>query len=336
MTENQQSNETSNGIKSFRERLDGACLSSRSLLCVGIDTDPARIPILDPWEFNRRIIDATKPYVCAYKPNMAFYEAMGIQGLILLERTIQYIRDNAPNVMIIGDAKRGDVEQSAQAYARAMFETWGFDAVTVNPWGGSDTILPFLEYPGRGVFIWCRGSNAGASEVQDLRVKTPAGDTVPMYLKVARDWIARDTGGNIGMVVGASGASHISNVRQLSGDFPVLIPGIGHQGGDVAEAINSGINEDGLGAVANVSRSIIYASTGDGFDRAAMQAARSMRGRINASLKNKRVTGLTEKQWAELDALNAMSDDEIDLSDIPETTDWSNARRGLFYTLRKP
>lgn len=324
-----------NNIVSFKDRLDDACLSSRSLLCVGIDTDPFKIPVMDPWEFNRRIIDATKHYVCAYKPNVAFYEAMGIQGWILLEKTIQYIRDNAKNTIIIGDAKRGDVGPSAYAYARSMFETWGFDAVTVNPWGGAETILPFLEYHDRGVFIWCRGSNAGASEIQDLCVETSSGDTMPLYLKVAKEWINRDTYGNTGMVIGASDPCHISNVRKLSGDFPILIPGIGYQGGDVAKAVNNGINEHGLGAIISVSRSIIYASNDDGFDRAAMHAARKMRGNINGSLENKRVTGLTAEQWAELDALNAMTDDQIDFSDIPEITDWSNARRGLFYHLHE-
>ena len=148
----------------FVERIKQACEASESLLCVGLDPDPALMPVPDAADFNRAIVDATAQFACAYKPNLAFYEALGMPGLLALERTIDHIRSAAPEAVVIGDAKRGDIGPSAKAYAKAMFKVWGFDAVTVNAWGGSDSIEPFLEDEAKGVFVWCRGSNPGSGD----------------------------------------------------------------------------------------------------------------------------------------------------------------------------
>ena len=151
-------------MNNFRSRLENACISARSLVCVGLDPDPARMPVGDAAAFNQAIVEATADAVCAYKPNLAFYEALGIPGLKALEQTVAAIRQSAPTALIIGDAKRGDIGPSAEAYAKAMFQVWDFDAVTVNAWGGRDTVEPFLADAERGVFIWCRGSNPGSSD----------------------------------------------------------------------------------------------------------------------------------------------------------------------------
>ena len=159
-------------MRNFLDQLEIACQSQRSLLCVGLDPDPERMPAGDMFQFNRAIIDATADLVCAYKPNLAFYEALGLPGLEALQRTVEHIRAHAPGVVVIGDAKRGDIGPSGEAYARALFGVWGFDATTANAYGGGDTLKPLLEWPGRGVFIWCRSSNPGAADLQDL----PVGD----------------------------------------------------------------------------------------------------------------------------------------------------------------
>ena len=144
------------------------------------DPDRRRMAVADPLDFNKAVVDATSGLVCAYKPNIAFYEALGVPGLKALARTVEYIHETAPHVVVIGDAKRGDVQPSGEAYARAMFEVWGFDAVTINAWGGLDSVAPFLEYEERGVFIWCRGSNAGSAEIQGLDRGYSSGTDAPV------------------------------------------------------------------------------------------------------------------------------------------------------------
>ena len=177
----------------FLTRLEQACSASKSLVCVGLDVDPTRMPVADPFQFNQAIIDATADLVCAYKPNLSFYEALGIPGLTALQNTVSYIRRTSPSAIIIGDAKRGDIGPSAQAYARAMFETWDFDAATINAWGGQDTVAPFLDDETRGAFIWCRGSNPGSVDLQDLDMNTAQGP-VTLYQHLAQkaqDWNRR-------------------------------------------------------------------------------------------------------------------------------------------------
>ena len=271
-------------MTNFIERLDQACESNRSLLCVGLDVDQERMPVADPLEFNREIVDATAGLVCAYKPNLAFYEAMGLPGLNALEGTVEYIRRNAPSAVIVGDAKRGDIGPSGVAYARAMFQVWDFDVVTINAWGGHDTVEPFLGDPDRGVFIWCRGSNPGSADLQDLNVEGAEG-VGPLYNHLARTAASWNWKGNVGLVMGATNPQQLADVRHLCPDMPLLIPGVGAQGGDLEEAVRLGADERGRRALINSSRGIIYASGGQDFAQAAGRAAASLRDAINGILE---------------------------------------------------
>ena len=254
------------------------------MVCVGLDIDPERMPVPDALEFNQAIIDATHDLVCAYKPNLAFYEALGLPGLRVLQRTIDYIRAHAPGVIILGDAKRGDIEVSAAAYAKAMFQVWGFDAVTVNAWGGRDALEPFLEDPERGAFVWCRGSNPGSGDLQDLHVNTPEG-AVPLYRHVARSVSEWNECGNLALVMGATFPDQLSEVREICPSLPMLIPGVGAQGGALEAAVLNGTDGQGRLAIINSSRGIIYASQGSDFGAAARTAAEKLRDSINRVLE---------------------------------------------------
>lgn len=271
-------------MSSFIQRLEAACNSRNSLLCVGLDPDPERMPVEDIFQFNRGIIDATADLVCAYKPNLAFYEAMGIEGLTALKQTVDYIREVAGEAVIIGDAKRGDIGISAKVYAKAMFQTWGFDAATVNSYGGHDSIIPFLEYPGRGVFIWCRSSNAGAGDLQDAPISDGnEGKLVYQRNAVnAREW---NVDGNIGLVMGATYPEELRAVRDLCPEMAFLVPGVGSQGGDLEAAIRWGADSRGRLAIINSSRQIIYASKGSDFAEAARWEAAKLRDQINRVLE---------------------------------------------------
>ena len=271
-------------MTNFIDRLDQACEANQSLLCVGLDVDPERMPVADPLEFNRAIVDATAGSACAYKPNLAFYEALGIPGLKALEGTVEYIRRNVPQAVIVGDAKRGDIGPSGVAYARAMFQVWDFDVVTVNAWGGQDTVAPFLEDRNRGVFIWCRGSNPGSADLQDLPVDGPQG-VGPLYRHLARTAESWNENRNVGLVMGATNPVQLAEVRRICPDFPLLIPGVGAQGGDLEEAVRMGTDERGRRVLINSSRGIIYASNGPDFARDAGRAAEALRDSINLILE---------------------------------------------------
>ena len=271
-------------MPTYLEKLDRACAANRSLVCVGLDPEPSRMPVDDVLDFNRAIVEATADLAAAYKPNLSFYEALGIPGLLALEGTIRAIREAAPQAVIIGDAKRGDGGPSAAAYARAMFQVWGFDSVTVNPWGGGETIKPFLEDDSRGVFVWCRGSFASAADFQDLEIASPKGKAT-MYEQVARTSLEWNGKGNVGLVVGATAPEQLETVRGICPDAPLLIPGVGSQGGDLENAVRCGVNAAGGRAVINSSRGIIYASAGADFAQAARQAAATLRDGINQTLE---------------------------------------------------
>ncbi len=262
----------------FAEKLAEAAGRNKSLLCVGIDPDPERMPdgsgVL---EFNRAIIEATGDLVCAYKLNFAFYEALGDTGLTTLKDTVRLIPDNIP---VIGDAKRTDIGNTSRAYARAIFDNFNFDAVTVNPYLGFDSIEPFIRYHDRGVFILCRTSNAGAADFQSLRSEA-GGSYRPLFEIVARKASLWNTHGNIGLVVGATYPEELKLIRQSHPDMLLLIPGIGAQGGDLASAVRWGVDPEGEKAIINSSRQILYASKGQDFARAACQAAAELRDRIN-------------------------------------------------------
>ena len=270
-------------MSGFTERLEKASNTTKSLVCVGLDPDSSRMPVPDVFEFNRAIIDATAESVCAYKPNIAYYEALGLSGLEDLHKTITHIRNAAPTAIIIGDAKRGDIGPSAEAYAKALFEVWGFDAITINAWGGRDTVTPFIEYPEKGVFVWCRGSNAGSTDFQDLQIVTDVGP-VPLYLKMALACQEWDTNSNLGLVIGATVPEQLKEARATCPTMPFLIPGVGAQGGDLEAAILQGTDSRGRGALINSSRGIIYASGESDFAHAAAREANTLRARINEVL----------------------------------------------------
>jgi len=262
----------------FLEKLTSATEKNDSLLCVGLDPDPELMPAkIDVFKFNKAIIDATSDLVCAYKLNLAFYEALGFSGLDAMKRTIKYIADNIP---VIADAKRGDIGNTAKAYAKAIFDNLNFDAATVNPYLGFDSIEPFIEYWDRGVFILCRTSNPGAVDFQNLRLQTEH-EQFPLFEIVALRAAQWNKHGNIGLVVGATYPEELKLLRRSHPDMLLLIPGIGAQGGELASAVSYGVDERGRKALISSSRQIIYASSGKDFAQAARQVASSLREQIN-------------------------------------------------------
>lgn len=269
----------------FIDRLLAAARRNRSLLCVGLDPEADKLPESvrserDPFfAFNRAIVEATADLVCAYKPNLAFYEALGPTGLDALTKTLAVIPTDVP---VIGDAKRGDVSHSTRAYARALFDHFGFDAVTASPYLGLEALEPFLERADRGVFVLCRTSNPGAREFQDLAVTLgPGEEPVPFYLAVARRVVAANRHGNAGLVVGATYPEELRRVRRVAPEVPILIPGVGAQSGDLERSVRFGCDARGERAIVNSARQIIYASADRDFATAARKAALALREEIN-------------------------------------------------------
>ncbi len=268
--------------KPFLEKLADVVRSNNSLVCVGLDSELSALPStirstpLPQLEFNRAIIDATKDFVCAYKPNMAFYEAEGRSGLEALQKTIAYIPSHIP---VILDAKRGDIGNTSRLYARACFEDLGVDAVTLHGYMGSDTVAPFFEYEGKGVFVLVKTSNPSAVEIEDI----VAHDGRKLYLHVAQkceEW-NRISKGRCGAVVGATYPEDLRAVRAILKSAPILVPGVGAQGGDLQATLRAGLVQ-GSGLLINSSRGIIFASKeGDFAERAAVEA-RSFRDLINS------------------------------------------------------
>ena len=270
--------------QTFAVKLEQAWTHSRSLVCVGLDPDPRQMPVSDVAAFGRAIVDATADLVCAYKPNLAFYEAMGLDGLKGLKATLEHIKQVAPQVILLGDAKRGDIGSTAQAYATAMFDYWGFDALTASPYLGADSMEPFIERPEKGVFLLCRTSNPGSADFQGLMVQHGAG-LRPLYHVVAESASRWNRNSNIGLVVGATQPAELEEIRGLYPEMPLLIPGVGAQGGDLESAVRGGTDHRGRGAIINSSRGVIYASKGPDFAQAARQAAIELRDAINAILE---------------------------------------------------
>lgn len=258
----------------FIDKLLKVSQKNKSWLCIGLDPDPELMPKVSVLDFNKAIIEATTDLVCAYKPNFAFYEVFGVDGLRILHETIKSIPRHIP---IIGDAKRSDIGNTAKAYAKAIFATFGCDAATVNPYLGFDSIQPFLEYKDKGVFILCRTSNPGALDFQELRCATG----LPLYEVVAQKVKEWNTYGNIGLVVGATYPEELKRLRQLCPEMPILIPGTGAQGGDLALAVKYGVDARGEGAIISISRQILYASSEKDFAQAARRAATEFRDQIN-------------------------------------------------------
>ena len=266
----------------FIEQLTGAWERHDSLLCIGLDPEVERFPHrlrtqAEPiFEFNRAIIDATADLVCTYKPQFAHYAAQRAEEQ--LERTIGYIHRTHPGIPVILDAKRGDVGHTAERYASEAFERYGADAVTVNPYLGTDALEPFLKHADKGVIILCRTSNPGAGDLQDLSVGGRRLYQVVAEL-AARRWNSR---GNCLLVVGATQPRELAEVRALVGEMPLLVPGVGAQGGDVARVVECGQPARGTGLIVSSSRAILYASAGEDFAQAARAAAEELRALINA------------------------------------------------------
>lgn len=247
----------------FVQRLKEIQTNQNSLLCLGLDIDTDKIPLHlqslenPSIEFNRQIIEATQDLVCAYKLNLAFYEAMGKGGFISLCETLKLI---PKSVLTIGDGKRGDIGNSAERYAKSLFDNLDFDAVTVNPYMGFDSIEPFSRNSSKGVFILALTSNPGSKDLQRLKIRSKL-----LYEKVAQLAKRWNTNQNIGLVVGATYPKELQRIRKIVPEMPILIPGIGKQGGDLKLAIHYGCNKIGQLALINASRSIIYASAGKDF-----------------------------------------------------------------------
>ncbi|MBI2849408.1 MAG: orotidine-5'-phosphate decarboxylase [Chloroflexi bacterium] len=265
----------------FVEKLASAARKNQSLLCVGLDPDPKLMPEkIGIFEFNKAIIDATCDLVCAYKPNFAFYEALGNEGLEALKRTVDYIPEAVP---VIADAKRGDIGNTAKAYAEAIFGHFRFDAATVSPYLGFDSLEPFIQYPEKGVFILCRTSNPGAVDFQSLMCEMGK-EKHPLFEIVARKADEWNTRGNIGLVVGATYLEELKLLRQTYPEMPFLIPGIGAQGGDLTTTVRYGVDVKGERTIINSSRQILYASKEKTFAVEARRVALTMREQMNREL----------------------------------------------------
>jgi orotidine-5'-phosphate decarboxylase len=270
----------------FNQQLQSAWASQGSMLCIGFDPDPKRLPVSlqgNPegiFEFCREIADATADLVCAFKPQFAYFASQRAEAQ--LERLIKHLKDKYPHIPVILDSKRGDIGSTADHYALEAFERYGADAVTVNPYMGFDTIEPYLKHAGKGVIMLCRTSNPGGSDLQFLNV----GSGEPLYLHVAKLAAQKWNGsGQISLVVGATFPEEIAKVRAIVGDMPLLIPGIGAQGGDIDATVKAGSIADapGTGMIINSSRAILYASSGDDFAKAARAAAQSTRDALRSA-----------------------------------------------------
>jgi len=272
------------GKNKFVAKLEKIVKKNNSLVCVGLDTDTTKIPPFlrkckgPAFTFNRRIIDATYDLVCAYKPNIAFYEAEGIKGLKELKKTIDYLKKNHPDIPIILDAKRADIDNTNFGYIKYIFEDLKVDAVTLHPYLGRLALLPFLNLKDKFLFILCRTSNPGAGEFQDLIVKHSKLGSVPLYqviaYQVANYWNKHN---NCGLVVGATYPDELKIVRKIVGKMLLLIPGIGTQGGSIEKTIRAGKDN----VIINSSRSIIFASSDKDFTQAARRETKSLRNEIN-------------------------------------------------------
>jgi len=224
----------------FQEKLDKIVAKNNSLLCVGLDQGE--------WEFNKKIIDQTHDLVCAYKPNFAFYEALGVRGWENLKKTVEYLRNKYPEIVTIADAKRADIGNTNQGYVTAIFDELKFDAVTVNPYFGREALQPFLDRKDKGIIVLCKTSNPGSNEFQDLVWQKVAEN-------VAKDW---NKNNNCLLVAGATYSEELKKVREIVGEMTLLVPGIGAQGGDVEKTVKAGLNSHKAGMIINSSRGIIF------------------------------------------------------------------------------
>lgn len=274
----------------FQQKLENITKKNNSCVCVGLDSNFNRIPEFVKRNrsvseailyFNQQIIDATYDLVCAYKPNIAFYEAEGVDGLKALKKTVAYIKKKNPDIIVIADAKRADIGSTNLGYVKAIFDYFKFDALTVHPYLGKEALEPFLERKGKGIIVLCRTSNPGGGEFQDLIVDYK-GKQLPLYKVIAHQVVNEwNKNKNCALVVGATYPNELAEVRKIAGDMPFLIPGIGAQGGDVEKTIKAGKNSQGRGMIINSSRGIIFASSGKDFAQAARGKTEELKKLIN-------------------------------------------------------
>ncbi|MCE1249168.1 MAG: orotidine-5'-phosphate decarboxylase [Comamonadaceae bacterium] len=270
----------------FLDMLRDATARNDSMLCVGLDPEPSRFPAAFQgqahkiYDFCAAIVDATADLVCAFKPQIAYFAAHRAEDQ--LERLMQHMRASAPHVPIILDAKRGDIGSTAEQYAREAFERYGADAVTLSPFMGFDSVLPYLQYPGKGAFLLCRTSNPGGDDLQAQRLASVPGQPL-VYEHLAQlaqgPW---NKNGQLGLVVGATYPEEIERVRALAPTLPLLIPGVGAQGGDAVATVRAGLRAGGP-IIVNSSRAVLYASSGADFAQAARTVAERTRAQLNAA-----------------------------------------------------
>jgi len=268
---------------SFQTILDAAIEKNNSLVCVGLDSDMNKLPdIIKHQEnlqymFNKAIIDATHDLICCYKPNPAFYEAKGPQGIKELKQTCDYIRGIYPEIPIIIDAKRGDIGNTNEGYAKYVFDYFQGDAITVMPYMGIESLRCFFEREGKGIIVGCHSSNPGAKEFQELEINGK-----PLYEIVAEE-LMRQYGDNPNAMIfmGATFPKQLTDIRKIVGDMTLLVPGVGSQGGDVESFVKAGLNSKNAGLIINASRSIIFASKEDDFAERAREETKKLRNEIN-------------------------------------------------------
>ncbi len=275
----------------FKQKLDKRIKNVNSCVCVGLDSKYEKIPtfLKDKYkskqeiifQFNKQIIDQTYDLVCAYKPNIAFYEAEGNQGLTALKKTIEYIRKVDKEILTIVDAKRADIGNTNLAYIKSIFEYFKFDAVTVHPYLGKEALSPFLNMKDKGIIILCRTSNSGAGKIQDLEIHSEYGN-LPLYkflaYQVKKYW---NKNSNCCLVVGATYPKELAEIRKIVNNMPLLIPGIGAQGGDIQKTVKAGKDSNGRGMIINSSRSIIFASEEKDFAKTARIKTKELENKIN-------------------------------------------------------
>ena len=269
-----------------RQELIQQIREKQSFLCVGLDTDPKKMPghifdLHDPiWEFNKAIIDATAPYCVAYKPNLAFYEAYGIHGMTAFKKTVRYLKENYPNHFIIADAKRGDIGNTSKMYARTFFDEYNVEAVTVAPYMGEDSVTPFLEYEGKWVILLALTSNKGSLDFQLMEDKQ--GERLfEKVIRLSQQW---GTPENMMYVVGATQGRMFEDIRRVAPEHFLLVPGVGAQGGSLEEVCKYGMTKD-CGLLVNSSRGIIYASNEEDFAEMAGNKARELQQQMAEELK---------------------------------------------------
>lgn len=263
--------------------------TKRSFLCIGLDTDIQKIPKFllkseDPiFEFNKKIIDATNSYCVAYKPNIAFYESLGINGWKALEKTINYINSSYPEIFTIADAKRGDIGNTSSMYAKAYFETLNFDSITINPYMGKDSVEPFLKYKNKHTILLALTSNVGAFDFQTKNIVDNSNKLYEEVIKTSTSW---ENSNQLMYVVGATKASYLKEIRNIVPNSFLLIPGVGAQGGDLKEVCDNGLNNE-VGLLINSSRSIIYASNDTNFDIDAAKNAQEIQSQMGDILSSR-------------------------------------------------